>query len=208
MRTFIITFTGLLAAALIALPAGAAEYTGPGFTGEAYFAENNGPLKKSGNVYVGRAGLRIDMKAEGQSYSSLIFWNSATVVSLMHDQKMYMELPPEQSGWDIYEDKPCNGYTDGKKLGNETLNGRKVEKWRCTGPTNVPAGDQPVDATVWYDRELKMVTKTDEDDGNIFEVRNIKVGRQDASRFKIPDGYKKFDVNAMMQQMMQQQQQQ
>lgn len=192
----------------VAQGAAAAEYKGPGFAGDAYFAEDGKPLEKMGNVYVGRTGLRIDMKVEGTSYSSLISWDSATVVSLMHDQKMYMELPPEQSGWQVYEDKPCNGYTDGKKLGTETLNGRKVEKWRCTGPTNTVAEDTPVDATVWYDRELKIPTKTLEDDGNIFEIRDIKIGRQDASRFKIPDGYKKFEMNAMMQQMMQQQQQQ
>ena len=186
----------------------AADYTGPGFTGDAYFAEDNGPLKKMGVVHVDRAGLRMDMESEGKTYTSLMYWNSNVVITLMHEQKMYMELPPEQSGWDIYEDKPCNGYTDGKKLGTETLNGRKAEKWRCTGEINVPADETPTDSTTWYDRELKIETRTVEDNGDIFEIRNVKIGRQDASQFKIPDGYKKFDMNAMMQQMQQQQQQQ
>jgi hypothetical protein len=137
-----------------------------------------------------------------------MFWDSETIVTLMHDQKMYMEIPPEQSGWEVYEDKPCNGYADGKKLGDETVGGRKVEKWRCTGQINTPADQAPSDATTWFDRELKMEIRVAEDNGNVFEIRDVKIGRQDASMFKIPDGYQKFDMNAMMQQMMQQQQQQ
>ena len=188
--------------------AGAAEYNGPGFTGVAYFAENNGTPEKLGRVHVDPAGFRMNMKTQGQTISSLIFWNSEIAISLMHDQKMYMEIPPDQSGWEAYEDKPCNGYTNGKKLGEEAVGGREAEKWRCTGQISAPAGQAPSDATTWYDRELKMEIRVAEDNGNIFEIRDVKIGRQDASQFKIPDGYKKFDMNAMMQQMMQQQQQQ
>ncbi len=186
----------------------AAEYNGPGFAGVAYFAENNGTPEKLGTVHVDRAGFRMNMKTQGQTVSSLMFWDSETIVTLMHDQKMYMEIPPEQSGWQAYEDKPCNGFTDGEKLGDETLDGRQAEKWRCTGQTSPPAGQPPSDATTWYDRELKMETRVVEDNGNIFEIRNVKIGRQDASLYEIPDGYQMFDMNAMMQQMMQQQQQQ
>lgn len=186
----------------------AADYKGPGFTGVAYFAENNATPEKLGNVYVDPAGFRMNLKTQGQTISSIIFWNNEIVISLIHDQKMYMELPPDQSGWEAYEDKPCNGYSDGRKLADETLGERRVEKWRCTGQISPPAGQAPSDATTWYDHELEMEIKVAEDNGNIFEIRNVKIGRQDASLYKIPDGYQKFDMNAMMQQMMQQQQKQ
>ncbi len=202
------TFGMAVAHGAVAHGAAAAEYTGPGFTGEAYMAENNGTLEKMGTVHVDPAGFRMNMNSQGQSVSSIMYWSKETIVTLMHDQKMFMEIPPEQSGWEIYEGKPCSGYADSKKLGNETLNGRKVEKWRCTGQTSTPGDEAPSDATTWYDRELMLEIKIAEDNGNIFEIRDVKIGRQDASMFKIPDGYQKFDMNAMMQQMMQQQQQQ
>jgi hypothetical protein len=146
------------------------------------------------------------MESQGQKLSSLAKWDSDVIVTLMHDQKMYMEIPPDQSGWEEYEDKACMGYENGEKQGSETVNGRSTEKWRCTGQTMVPEGETPADATVWYDPKLKFGIRSVEDNGNIFEIRDFQVGAQNASMFEVPAGYKKFDMNAMMQQMQQQQQ--
>jgi hypothetical protein len=158
-----------------------------------------------GNVHVGGAGFLMNIESQGQKISSLIKWNSETVWSLMHDQKLYVEIPPEQSGWDEYEAKACVGFRNGEKQGSETIDGRATEKWRCTGQTTVPQGGTPSDATVWYDPELQFALKTAEDNGNVFEIRDVKIGAQDASMFEIPGGYQKFDMNAMMQQKLQQQ---
>ena len=190
-----------------AYTANADGYGGPGFFGSAWFGENGTAPEQLGSVHVGAAGFVMNMEAQGQKVSSLIKWDSKIVWSLMHDQKMYMEIPPEQSGWEPYEAKACSGYENGKKQGSETINGRAAEEWRCTGQKMVPDGEQPSDAVVWYDPELEFEIKIVEDNGNVFEIRDVEIGAQDASLFKIPAGYKKFDMNAMMQQMMQQGQQ-
>ena len=182
------------------------NYSGPGFSGTAWFGEGGQP-EQMGTVHVDRGGFLMNIESQGQRVSSLIKWDSEIVWSLMHDQKMYMEIPPEQSGWEPYEARACTGYEGGEQQGNETVNGRATEKWRCTGQTMVPQGEQPSDATVWYDPELEMEIKSVSDTGDVFEIRDIAVGGQDASMFEIPAGYKKFDMNAMMQQMMQQGQQ-
>lgn len=182
-------------------------YNGPGFSGTAWHAEGGGKLEQLGSVHVGAAGFLMNMEAQGQRISSLFRWDSEIVWSLMHDRQMYMEIPPEQSGWEPYEARACTGYENGEKQGEETVNGRATEKWRCTGQTMVPQGQQPVDATVWYDPELELEIKSVNDNGDVFEIRNIAVGEQDSSMFEVPAGYQKLDMNAMMQQMMQQGQQ-
>jgi hypothetical protein len=188
------------------MSASAEQYGGPGFSGDAYMAENNGTPKKMGTVHVDSAGFRMNMNSGGQNVASILHWDSDTVITLMLDQKMYMEIPPEQSGWSQYENKACSGYKNAKKIGSESVAGRPAVKWRCTGPVNTPTDESPTDATVWFDNELGFEIRMVEDDGNVFEVRNVAIGRQDASMFKIPNGYTKFDMNAMMQQMMQQKQ--
>lgn len=186
--------------------ANAGNYDGPGFSGTVWFTEGGGKVEQMGTIHVGETGFLMNMESQGQKVSSLAKWNTDVVVTLMHDQKMYMEIPPEQSGWEPYESKACMGYENGEKQGAETVNGHSTEKWRCTGQTMVSEGQAATDATIWYDPELKFQIKTIEDNGNVFEVRDIQIGAQDASMFKIPAGYKKFDMNAMMQQMQQQQQ--
>lgn len=201
MRTFFITIAGLLAAALTALPAGAGEYTGPGFSGDYYFGENGTADQPVGTMHVGRTGMRMNMSSDGQKSATLVFWNEENIISLMIDQKMYMEMTPEQTGGGLsdFESKPCFGYKSAKKLGSETINGRKTEKWRCTGEIKPEPGEPASDTTVWFDLELKFPIRDINDSGDAFEVRNIKIGRQDASLFKIPPGFKKFDMSSMMQ---------
>jgi hypothetical protein len=184
----------------------AGSYGGPGFSGTVWFGENGGKAKQMGSVHVGSAGFLMNIEGEGQRVSSLIRWDSEIIWSLIHDQNMYMELPPEQSGWQEYEAKACVGYRNGEMQGSETVGGRATEKWRCTGQTTVPAGGTPSDATVWYDPELQFGVKSVEDNGNIFEIRDIERGAQAASLFEVPDDYQKLDMSAMMQQLMQQQQ--
>ena len=207
MRTrFTVAATAAIFLLGSAYAANAGNYGGPGFSGTAWFGEDGGKVEHMGAIHVGGAGFLMTMESQGQKVSSLVKWDSEVIFSLLHDQKMYMEIPPEQSGWNEYEARACGGYEKGEKLGSETLNGRATEKWRCTGQTALPEGEQPSDATVWYDPELEFEIKTVEDNGKIFEIRDVKVGAQDASMFEIPAGYQKLDMNAMMQQLMQQQQ--
>ncbi|MCK4867729.1 MAG: hypothetical protein KAT39_06750 [Alphaproteobacteria bacterium] len=183
-----------------AYAANAGNYGGPGFSGTAWFSEGGAKLEQMGTIHVGDEGFLMNMESQGQKVSSLAKWDSDVIVTLIHDQKMYMEIPPEQSGWEEYESRACMGYENGEKLGLETINGRGAEKWHCTGQTMVPEGETAVDAAVWYDPELKFAIKSVEDNGNIFEIRDVQIGAQDASMFKVPPGYQKLDMNAMMQQ--------
>lgn len=79
--------------------------------------------------------------------------------------------------------------------GKEKINGRNTEKWefRATRPNG-----QEMKSQQWYDPKLKMVIREALSGGYVRELRNIKVGKQNKSLFKIPSDYKKEDFPEMM----------
>lgn len=186
--------------------AAAGEYTGPGFSGDAFVANGGEPLRQVGTVSVGAGGFRMDIVDQGRRMASLITWSSDTAYSLFLDDKVYMEMSAEQIGMEPYEDRPCVGYRSAEPAGSDTVGGRPVEKWRCTGELAPPRGRAPSNATTWYDRELAFELRVARDGGDVFEVRNVSVGGQDESLFRIPAGFRKLDMQALMKQMMEQQQ--
>ena len=180
-------------------------YSGAGFTGMAWIGSNGTADQQLGTMNVGKKGVRIDMVQQGQKMSMLTLWGQAMAYSLMHDQKMYMEVPVEQAGMTSADKtgKPCGDHKTAEELGAESVNGRDTVKYRCIGQIDVPKGKKPSDATEWYDSEIGMPIKTVTDAGDVFEVRDIAVGQPGAGLFTVPAAYKKFDMNAMMQQMQQ-----
>lgn len=183
---------------MIGAAAHADPYAGPSFSGIAYYTENGTAAGPLGPVHVDRAGFRMNMETEGQRIGSLIRWNEQFAYSLMLDQRMYMKVPGTEIGMDEYEARPCVGYKDSRKIGEETVDGRITEKWRCTDELSPAQGETPADATIWYDPELAFEIKAVSDDGSEFEIREITVGRQDPKLFEIPAGFQEFDMNAMM----------
>lgn len=194
--------------AAVPLAAGAEEYKGPGFSGDAFVSNGGEPLQQIGTVHVGAGGFRMNIDDQGRRLASLIPWSGGVAYSLFLDEKVYLEMPTEEIGMEPYEARPCVGYRDGEQIGSETIDGRAAEKWRCTGELTPVEGRPSADATTWYDRELAFEIRIERDGGEVFEVRNVSVGRQDASLFEVPDGFRKVDMQALMQQMMEQQQSQ
>lgn len=184
----------------------AADYEGPGFSGDAFVSNDGAPLQRAGTVHIGPAGFRMNMVADGRRIASLVPWSGDLAYSLFLDEMVYLEMPAEQVGIEPYENRPCVGYRDGESLGVETFDGRPVEKWRCTGEISPALGRSPVDATTLYDPELAFEIRVERDGGEILEVRNVRVGSQDPSLFEIPEGFRKLDMQALMKQMMEQQQ--
>ncbi len=188
--------------------AGAGEYTGPGFSGVAWYGENGTADRKLGPVNVDKPGFRMEIREQGQHIAVLAFWDNEVSYSLMMNERMYMEVPAEEAGGGPaeFEGKPCDGYGNAEKMGTETVNGRATEKWRCTGELDPEPGNAGVDATNWFDPQLGFPVREAKDDGEVFEIRDITVARQDPSLFEIPPGFQKLDMDAMMRQMMQQNQ--
>jgi len=189
-----------------AFAASAGEYSGPGFSGVAWYGESGTADQKLGPMHVDQPGFRMEMDQQGQRIAIVALWDQQTSFSLMLSEKMYFEIPAEEAGtsFNEFEGKPCDGYRNSEKVGSESVNGRATEKWRCTGEIE-PIPDQPAtDSTSWFDPALGFPVREVKDSGEVFEIRDIIVARQDGSLFEIPADFQKLDMNAMMQQMMKQ----
>jgi hypothetical protein len=206
-QTLYAALVAMIAGAVGAPTAGAGEYPGPGFSGIAWHGENGAADQKIGFMYVDGPGFRMETTQDGQRMAVLAYWDRQTTYTLMLDQKMYMEIPGEQTGSTAadFDGKPCDGYENAKKIGSESVNGRATQKWRCTGELQPVPGEPAADSTSWFDPELGYPVREVKDNGDAFEVRDIRIARQDGSLFEIPAGFEKLDMNAIMQQMMQQQ---
>lgn len=206
-RTVLATLGALIIGVGSAFAVSAGEYSGPGFSGVAWYGENGTADQKLGPVNVDTPGFRMEVSEQGQHVAVVALWDQEISYSLMMNEKMYIEIPTEETGTSAadFEGKPCDGYRNSERVGPETVNGRATEKWRCTGEID-PDPDQPAaDSTSWFDPVLGFPVREAKDNGQVFEIRDIVVARQDASLFEIPPGFQKLDMNALMQQMMKQQ---
>jgi hypothetical protein len=170
----------------------------------------SGNLNMSGKMYISMPRMRIDMTSAGQQkspgpmggkMSMIVDGPAKTMYMLMPEQNMYMEFPMDQNSpmtqrmpkfSDMLKGSdPCSGRegTTCKKLGTETVNGRSCDKWEITEKSGKTE-------TLWMDQKLHFPIKSVVGDITT-QYTNIKEGAQDASLFKIPDGYRKMDMGNM-----------
>jgi hypothetical protein len=170
----------------------------------------NGNLNMSGKMYISLPRMRIDMSNTGQQKSAgpmggkmsmIVDGTTKTMYMLMTDQHMYMEFPTDQNSpmtqrmpkfQDMFRGSdPCAGRegTTCKKVGTESISGRSCDKWEVTEKSGKTE-------TLWMDQKLHFPIKAIV--GDITTIySNIKEGPQDASLFKIPEGYRKMDMGSM-----------
>lgn len=107
---------------------------------------------------------------------------------LMPEQKMYMEQPLKPENIAALTDK-MPGEVERKRLGIETVDGKKTEKYRI-----VYTVENKREAIFqWVDTDLGFPIKTAAEDGSwTTEFKNLKIGKQPDTLFEIPAGYQKM----------------
>jgi hypothetical protein len=205
-RTVLVALVAMIIGTGGTTAASAGEYSGPGFSGVAWYGENGTADQELGPVNVDKPGFRMEVHQQGQYIVIVAPWDQDLSYSLLMKEKKYIEVPAEETGTTTadFEGKPCDGYRKSEKLGSESVSGRTTEKWRCTGELKPEPGTPGVDSTNWFDQTIGFPVREAKDNGNVFEIRDITVARQDASLFRIPAGFQKLDMTAIMQQMQQQ----
>lgn len=148
-------------------------------------------------MFVAKEKTRTEMQAGGQQSITITRIDKNVVWILMPEQKTYMEqsLKPEKP------EKPENiaattdkmpGEVEQKRLGTETVDGRKTEKYR----TVYTEGNKKTTTFQWVDTDLGYPIKmaVEDEDGKVMvlmEYKNLKLGKQPDALFEIPEGYKK-----------------
>lgn len=167
-------------------------------------------------LFVGNKKARLDRQQDLSGYhsiQSLIVDSEAhSVFLLIPEKKSYVEStklasdfshgasifrPKDPSNpcaeWIALERKYNNLALRCKKLGDETLNGRKTEKWEGSA---TPAGGW---GDIWYDPELRYVIKLwsyPRDTALLqgYDLEQIELGPQMDSLFELPDGYARMSL--------------
>jgi len=206
--------TAFIAAGIIAILAVFTSF-GPNTTFTAVLQPTSGDPKDAGKnlgsmtyyVEPGKLRLDIDMPTPtGQQYraSSIILYDTTTVTSitLIPEAKQYITSSVDRK---TYENDPSNNLDalfaapDGpsgicasdpkvtcKKIGIETVAGRKAERWHVEGPNSSGGTDS---GDVWYDPVLHFTVKLEDQSGSGYVAKEITTGTLADSLFTIPDGY-------------------
>jgi hypothetical protein len=102
-----------------------------------------------------------------------------------------MQWIDQERGIPIKQEFP-GGSSEYRMIGEETVNGRKTEKWEYVQYRQ--KDDKTTRTLQWYDPILKMPIREEMPGGYSRELRNIQVGPQPASLFELPQGYEKKEM--------------
>lgn len=149
-----------------------------------------GQRQESGKYYASGEGLRLEGVAGGESFAVIYNFERRVAWNLIESERMYIEtsLDSDELGMDDLGQfgTPCPPEAEATRIGSETWQGRRTEKWTCLAP------GEPV-TTIWFDTKLQAVIRSENEDGR-FELTNIREGRQPASLFAPPAGYTKMEI--------------
>lgn len=149
----------------------------------------SGGMKTTGKIYFSGERFRMDMKSPSQM-TTITRLDKKVVWSIMPQQKMYMEIPFNPKRQPMVKDK-VQGEIDRKLLGTAEIDGHPAKKYLVT----YKAGGEKTQIYQWIATDLNFPVKTEAVDGSWSqEYRNIKLGNQPDSLFKVPAGYKKFQM--------------
>ncbi|MBN2372296.1 DUF4412 domain-containing protein [bacterium] len=167
-----------------------------------------GPEQRS-KMYMAKKMSRWD---DGQR-TSIVRWDKNVMWIINHSDKTYFESPldPDKVPVNL---KDMEKATDRKKLGNETVEGRKCEKYQIKVNMKEAMSDElakekdegfkkfmsqmktEMTFLTWIDPDLGVAVKTQMDDGTVTLLKNIQVGTQNKGLFELPSGYKKVSSPA------------
>ncbi|MEQ1794418.1 MAG: DUF4412 domain-containing protein [Nitrospira sp.] len=187
-----------------ALPVSAAQLSRPQveYSADSVMQTEDGTIEQ--HVYVTPPKERQELlTGSGDGVAMIFRYDSKVIWQLMPSEKMYMEHAmgkaagknTDTSQWDFEE----------TVMGEEVLNGMKVTKYKTIATST---DGKKYGGFSWRTKD-GIVIKQDllykegtEKKRMTTELKNIKVGKQDAQLFEVPKDFTKFDMAGMMGGMM------
>ncbi|HSH70314.1 MAG TPA: hypothetical protein VK997_10380, partial [Deferrisomatales bacterium] len=146
-----------------------------------------------GKMVVDGERMRMEMKdpAEGQTVIYIMDGRAQKVLLLMPAEKTFMETPMAsaegENDWRAaFSSEPCDGYRTAEEVGRTTHDGRGAVEWSCEDPKDP---DDAFNLSLWFDAKLHIPVRSEDSEGNRFELQNLKEGAQSDSLFSAPGGY-------------------
>ena len=126
---------------------------------------------------------------------SIILMDQRKMYIFIEENKSYMELPFNKEQFTAADLNIGMVQTKQEKIGSETVSGYKADKFRITAQVM----GMTTTTYQWIAPEFDPMPIRTEAEGDIKEMRNIKIGPPDAALFEVPQGYTR---NTQMEQMM------
>jgi hypothetical protein len=181
------TFTFLFAAAPHAaempLPLPKAEYSG-----ERVIESAQGTLTQK--IYSAAGKERMEMDMGGMQSVMILRPDKKVAWMLMPAQRMYMELDLSQAKQQAASGPPEDVTIE--KVGEETIGGHSTTKYKML------MRDKSAGGFMWFTDDgiplkMDMLSKDGKEKFRMtMTLRNLEVGKQDASLFELPAGYSKM----------------
>lgn len=176
--------------AVLAPPASAGKYTGPGLSADVVIRDPRlGSGRYTGRYYFDRGGYRIEINGRAR-FKSFVF-NSFHEYLISIGSNRRMEIDEDKHGALAMQfgDTPCAGFNNALNLGTDNSAGRELKVWRCDRPKQalLDAGfRRDYKVTIWYDDVLKHFIRKEANNGVKIELKKIAPGRQSPALFDIP----------------------
>ena len=144
-----------------------------------------------GKIYMSGDKWRMESSQGGKKAVTIVRADKNVMWMLMPGQKMYMEFKPEADQL-MGRTEKLPGEIERKKVGSEKVSGIPCDKYKVTYKPHPKA--KQMSAYMWLSRD-KIPVKSAAIDGSWHsKYDNIKRGKQPASLFELPAGYKKFEM--------------
>ena len=153
-------------------------------------------MEIKGKIYVKGNKSRVDMNMMGQQTQTISRLDKQTVWLVHPNQGFYMEMPVNPGSPELLrDDAELKKYASKKKVGTETVNGYKCDKYEITYH-DASLGKM----TTWISKKLnfpvKVIQKGPQGESTV-EYRNIKTGNVPDSLFELPPGMQKMQMPGM-----------
>jgi len=168
------------------------------FSAEQVSIEPGGKSGVMGKIYVMPGLYRSENTVEQGGKTIINIFRKDRNISYMinPEDKTYLEMSFDEKK--MQEAMGQFAQTEKEEiLGTETVNGYKCTKKRTETTVSIFGLKKTVKTTFWVSDRFDVPLKTENSDGSITEMRNIREGKQPASLFEPPAGYRK--VAGMMQ---------
>jgi len=164
---------------------------------KAYSAEQvrikGGKTEKVGEIHVAPDKIRLEMRGPNGGGRMIVIVRKDKMVAytVFPNQKKYVKQLLDEKDLEKRMGQ-LSKTMKGKEedLGTETVNGYECEKKRVETSMHIMGREIKTNATIWISDQMDFPLRTENDKGDITEMRNIKPGNQPDSLFEAPEGYK------------------
>jgi len=161
------------------------------YSADQVFLGEKGQVRHTGKLYVTPNKMRMENPGpEGGREMIVIVRSDLGVYRMLNpEKKVYFERPLNENDMATFSDSVKRG--EEVDLGTDKVGGYTCQKKRITTTVEMMGFKQTSQSIIWVSDKFDMPLRTQNSDGSMTELRNIKEGKPAEELFETPKGYRK-----------------